>query len=394
LAISLFAVFIRAKLLFLFSFILNLICLAAITLRMILAFFSREKMKEELLKDFVEASHAERSKLLLDMDANITFASYNHNVGYLRECVEFFSKIDKLHISMQHPEYLDKIVWFFQAVPEELTDLKTDVLKILCSHIKLDELIKKTPFEASAARQTHMQNYLMSEIMGTTDTADSTLAELRTNRQHFMSWPLMTFNRQIKNGAMLETDASTWINILIAFVQPDIEEILVSSTKRKDRPYLGNSPQTSINLNYYLKIFVSLLENAHRHHQVLDPYIFMFNELHNLIHFGVEIIKLNGHDVNANVYEQLIESERHKLPDSISEAIHCYSYDDALTIFKCLCDTDAHIRIENNAIGVLSNIFDYSKGLSDAQKNSLLTIFEQAGHMDEQIKSLAINNLR
>lgn len=112
LVLSLVAILIQASGSLLVFFVFNILLLATITCRMILTFFARDQIKDELKKDFAKMTEAEQKGHLLTMQENMIRAAHNHDVSYMRECVEFLDSIasDKERTSRENAQALSNAV--------------------------------------------------------------------------------------------------------------------------------------------------------------------------------------------------------------------------------------------------------------------------------------------
>lgn len=92
LPISLLAILLQAKLCFFCSFLINIWVLVVITWRMIMTFYSRKQIKDELQELFRQESPQKQQENLRAMEENMVRAAHDHDIEYLRECKEFLEE--------------------------------------------------------------------------------------------------------------------------------------------------------------------------------------------------------------------------------------------------------------------------------------------------------------
>lgn len=416
---SLVAVFFRAVLMFVFSFGINLIGLSVITCRMILAFFAREEIKKQLQQDFIKADDVQKQLMFEGMEEHIVRAAHNHDVGYLRECVDFFRQLEEKQAVEFTTTHFERLQWFFQVIPDQLAEVRWGIFVRLCTLMDIDDLVGETgvrkryrdsaiPELEDAPENAHPHEIiadLMQKVSLEIEDKNGQLKLLekkcktpkvkkgihalkkeveqlqrekrrlvsvrrrytracspeKDNRRRILAEVMRMLSNNLTSRTLTERDAKQWRGAAVALAQRNIEELSALCLANKvEKP----------NFHRDFKEFVYLLKEAYDHHRLLDDYIAMLHDLHRVVG--------NGIDRMRNV-------------TGICGVAQCYEWKETEMLFRCLCDNDA--LIERIEINFLLQVYHSTVNVEKSQKALLYKLVSDATRFTQAEKTAFLNEL-
>lgn len=398
---SLVAVFFRAALMFLFSFGINLLGLSIITCRMILAFFARAEIKRQLQQDFLKASNSEKHEMFQKMEEYIVRAAHNHDVGYLRECVDFFRYLEEQKTLNFPTTHFERLRWFFQIIPDQLNEVRWSIFVRLAKLLAIGDSIsenkhprsKKTSREENSFPALETLQLQHDQIQKELESKTQLLAALKQkvqigrvknnieqleqeiillnqkkreltiterayhradspekdNRRKLQDDVLRMLHNNIQTRVLTARDAARWCDAAVTLSQKNITELFLFALAK-------NASQ--LNFHRDFKEFIYLLKEAYDGRSLLDDYMFMLHRLHHVVEHGIS-------NLDNKTGKKCVA--------------HCYDWKDTALIFQCICDENA--LIERDRADFLLRVLQYSPELTNQQKTQLLKLVRSSSQL-------------
>ena len=413
LATSLIAIFFRGTLMFLFSFSVNLIGLAIVTCRVILAFFARTEILLQLQRDFLNAKPAEKQRLLGRMEDNIVQAAHNHNVAYLQECVQFFHFIEEQDVLDFTKTHFERLRWFFQIIPDELNGIRWDLFTCLTNLFGIGDVSPEKKHQASQVplsleelrsehekvRQELKENkrqWKELEAKRKTSRVKKDMAALQqqiaqlerrsrrltvAERPYFRATSpekdhrrllqddvLLMLHNNIHTRVFTARDTVRWGRAASALSRKNISELFALAET-------NNAPKLDFQRDF--KNIIYLLKEAWECNQLLDDYMFMFHELHRFV---------------DDKLWALTQRRTEKGCDLQKPAVHCYDWQDTVLLFRCICDENA--MVEKSRSEFLVAVLAYSVALDRSKKKRLADLVTGTSALSDSEKTSLLKAIR
>ena len=370
LIISLVALVCKASLSFLFSFLLNIWFLAAITWRMIVTFYDRDSVKKELIEEFMKMEPKVQQEHLRTIEENMIKAAHNHEIDYLKESVNF---IDKYVIDITPNEFkkelYQQMIRFIRIIPYQFTELRLDIFKSICDRIVPNDLLveedqtDKVQFEKQLNTfKEHLASTLQKQEIHEYSNYDT--LELRELVIHLLE-------ENIEHQTLSKNTSLRALNILIALQLFDIEkyffdEIVFFYTNQFD----GN---ITIDLSRFFSEYIYLLEKAYKNYKATNSYAQTIVNLCELLNHGLSTL------------EQMYPAHHKDI-----QKIYFYSKD-AETIFTSLCNNDVLFVDDYNIYQGLTDACAYTQTLDQAKKDIFKSLLNNSNKLEENEKRYIID---
>lgn len=347
LIISLITMFFDTAFAFLFSFVTNIVGLTIITARMILAFFAKDQIKYELLEEFKGYSYYVQQDKITNMEEHAVVAAQNHDIGYLRDNLEF------LRLTKSHHAHC-ALVRFCEIVPRDFFELFADAVFVYCEK---NNILYATSayYVAEKVEQVFYGGIEARQILPPLESHKE--FNIFQNNES-MRKCIRKFLHEDISGNLLMPEKR--INLLGMFDAFNILQIKTHRLCRADDEVL----YVSFDLPFYFKEYVHLIKYAFDSQRNLTPYISSLRAMHNAVIVGFKKAEESGFDApKALTFE--------------NDTPQLYSWNSALTLYRCVLSENA-FHEDSTLYEFLRDVYRYTETMTDSQKQKLCEIVENA----------------
>ena len=368
LVISLVAIFFQATFAFLFSFIANIIGLTIITCRMIVTFFAKDKIKDELFCEFERARPQEKERYLTMMEEKAIVAARNHDAGYLRDHLEFLKKTDRFIAPRA-------LLRFCRIIPRDFYNLFADTVLAYCEK-------NNVPANSGFYRAETLQALLRYEVIAKTESLNLEPTNIIVQQQHdhMRTCILQFLCDDIADNGLLHENRERLLILFEIFTMAQFKEPFLAIMDRKE-PIVGER----FDFSKYFRDSVFLLKSAYNQQRNLIPYVASICSIHNAIVGNLQLIKDWSYDPNAIAHVTLPPTECDHIPPTVADTLMFYSWQNALTVFRCVLAEDAFH--DDAALGeFLADVYRYTEPLTDSQRQQLRDIVTTTNILKDEDK--------
>ena len=362
LIISLVTMFFDAAFAFLFSFVTNIVGLTIITARMILAFFAKDQIKYELLEEFKGYSYGMQQDKITNMEEHAVVAAQNHDIGYLRDNLEFFRLTKSPHASRA-------LVRFCEIIPRDFFELFADAVFVYCE--KNDILYATSVYYGAEAVEQVFYGGIEARQVRPPLESHKEFSIFQNNES--MRKCIRKFLHDDISGDLLIPEKR--INLLGMFDAVNILQIKTHRLCRADDEVL----YASFDLPFYFKEYIHLIKAAFDSQRNLTPYISSVKAMHSAVIAGFKKAEESGFDApKALTFE--------------NNTPCLYSPNGTLTLYRCVLSENA-FHEDILLCDFLRDVYRYTEPMTYGQKQQLCEIVENAYILNAQDKEFLIKEI-
>lgn len=359
LIISLVTMFFDVAFAFLFSFVTNIVGLTIITARMILAFFAKDQIKYELLEEFKSYSYGVQQDKITNMEEHAVVAAQNHDIGYLRDNLEFLRLTKSPHANRA-------LVRFCELVPRDFFDLFADAVLVYCEKNNM-LYVRNVYYNVETVEQGFCAEIEARKIVPPLESHKE-FSVFQNNES--MRRCIRKFLHEDIAGDLLIPEKRA--SLLRMFDALTILQIKTHRLCRADDEVLyANS-----DLPYYFKDYVYLIKAAFDAQRNLTPYISSLKAMQSAIIGGFRKANELGFDTPKTL---AFENDKPCL----------YSWNSTQILYRCVPSQNS-FHEDPALYDFLKDVYNYTEPLTETQWHKLRSTIDDAYMLSEDEKRLLI----
>lgn len=356
---SFIALVLQATLAFLFSFIFSVVGLAVITCRMICIFFSKEKIKGQLRREFMELPPQEQRDRLIRLEENLISAVRNRDIACIRDDLKFLEFVNM-------PAADEIVLHFLKIIPKELYTLRLESAKLLTG------VAKDIPFAQLQDRE-YLEGVVAgydADIIIPRHEQDKLEQKTEWFKQALYTYVFDFLQENIRDGLLFSAECSELLAVFgrlhVHKFKDDIGMLMLTNSNK----LYGYG---ELDFKKHFANHLLLLKQAYAAQTEILPYVQALEQLQELFSFGICMVRYSMYDTNCNYHARngAALRDRVTLPRDYEEAAVYYDWEDTCAVFDSVCSL--RLSQHNGALlSFLVKVTEHTDSITVQQGQALL----------------------